>query len=1177
MAIEVGAAYLSILPETSKIAPGVRQAFGDAERSAGRVGGKAGGGFATGLIKSAGKALGGTAIAAIGTTAGVAITKGFNRAIQLQEAEAKLSGLGNSSKDVAKIMENALAAVKGTAFGMGDAATVAASAVAAGIKPGKDLERNLTLVGDAATIAGVGMGEMGAIFNKVAASNKLQMDVINQLHDAGVPALQLVAQEMGVTAEEASKMASAGKVDFATFQRAMEAGLGGAAQKSGETFRGSLANMGAALGRLGVGFANPLVVGAPVLFSAITAAIDSLGGVVGPVAERFGNALVPALERGAEAVGKVGPAIEGLQALLGKGDYTDGLRKSLGLEESSGVVGALLEARGGVIALTQAFRDGGTDLTSSGFAGMLESIGLTARQLWDAIGPAAQQLAPAVWQVVSAFSPLGLIFKILAPVLPVLAKALGDVVAALSGALAGAAPAIAVVATALAGIVVGAVQLIAPLLACEGLVKGLVFAFLAWRTASIVATAAQWALNAAMSANPIGLAIVAIAALVAGLVWFFTQTEAGQKIVQTVWGGIKTAIGAVVDWFQGTAWPVIKAAWDGIVDAFQTAWRWIKPVWDGIVTAAKGAWTVLKVVFVAIATGFSLAWKAVSAIWTVTGKPLFDVIVQAAKWLGERVAATWANIRHAIGVAWNWINRNVIIPFRIGVAVLGAVFRMLWRTYVVPAWNGIKSAISSAWTWIKAHIFNPLADGIMAIGRFFRELWMRYVLPAWGGIKSAARDAWGWIRDRVFSPLKRGVTAIGDAFKKVKDVIKTAWDKIKSAAAKPVNFIIETVYTKGIKKTWDDIADAVGLDLKLPTISPLKYASGGVLPGYTPGRDVHHFTSPTGGRLSLSGGEAIMRPEFTRAVGGPAGVARLNAMARKGQAFKNGGVFGDAWEKIKDVGSSFLSGPAGLIKKVISGPANELLRNIGGGTLGKIAGQLPKKVIEALIGKAKDFASTMFSGDQALSGGGKPAGPALGWQAMWSVVKSAFPGASLNSAFRPGAITAVGTPSYHGQGRAIDVTPSMSIFNWLAKHFPNSRELIYSPAGGRQIWNGRNYQFGEPTRGDHWDHVHWAMANGGVWSGLFDQGGWLPNKGVGLNLTGQPEAVLTPAESKALKAGVISATAEARRYVREGSRRERQRVTLQVGRREFEAYMTEVAEDAIEANDGFNDTTRRMR
>ena len=75
------------------------------------------------------------------------------------------------------------------------------------------------------------------------------------------------------------------------------------------------------------------------------------------------------------------------------------------------------------------------------------------------------------------------------------------------------------------------------------------------------------------------------------------------------------------------------------------------------------------------------------------------------------------------------------------------------------------------------------------------------------------------------------------------------------------------------------------------------YASGGVLPGYTPGRDVHQFFSPTGGALALSGGEAIMVPEWTRAVGGPAAVAAMNRAARAGRTsggpgFADGGVFG---------------------------------------------------------------------------------------------------------------------------------------------------------------------------------------------------------------------------------------------------------------------------------------------
>jgi uncharacterized membrane protein YkoI len=63
--------------------------------------------------------------------------------------------------------------------------------------------------------------------------------------------------------------------------------------------------------------------------------------------------------------------------------------------------------------------------------------------------------------------------------------------------------------------------------------------------------------------------------------------------------------------------------------------------------------------------------------------------------------------------------------------------------------------------------------------------------------------------------------------------------------------------------------------------SVTRAATGTVLSGYTPGRDVHDFRSRTGGRLLLSGGEAIMRPEFARAVS-PAWVHGANRAARQG-------------------------------------------------------------------------------------------------------------------------------------------------------------------------------------------------------------------------------------------------------------------------------------------------------
>lgn len=220
---------------------------------------------------------------------GTALTKGFDRLTSIENAEAKLRGLGNSAKTVSQVMDDALASVKGTAFGLGDAASVAASAVASGIKPGQDLERTLKLVADAATIAGIPLNEMGAIFNKVAATGKIQGEVIAQLGERGIPIIQLLAEEMGVTAAEVVELASTGQINFAMFQDAMEQGLGGAALESGKTFEGALANAGAALGRFGAALLGPAFEDGPAVFEAITAKLDDMTPAAETVGQKIGE------------------------------------------------------------------------------------------------------------------------------------------------------------------------------------------------------------------------------------------------------------------------------------------------------------------------------------------------------------------------------------------------------------------------------------------------------------------------------------------------------------------------------------------------------------------------------------------------------------------------------------------------------------------------------------------------------------------------------------------------------------------------------------------------------------------------------------------------------------------------------------------------------------------------
>lgn len=204
-------------------------------------------------------ALVGTAAAISAAISKFVIGGGISRALNIEDAQAKLKGLGHDAAAVGLIMDSALKSVKGTAFGLDKAATAAASAVAAGVKPGQDLTRVLALTGDTATIMGRDFNEAGAIINKVLASNRLSMEEVNQLSDAGIPILSMLAKEYGKTAGEMREMVSNGEVDSARFLKAIEKNIGGAALASGNTTRGAWMNMQAAMSRVGAAIVKDII------------------------------------------------------------------------------------------------------------------------------------------------------------------------------------------------------------------------------------------------------------------------------------------------------------------------------------------------------------------------------------------------------------------------------------------------------------------------------------------------------------------------------------------------------------------------------------------------------------------------------------------------------------------------------------------------------------------------------------------------------------------------------------------------------------------------------------------------------------------------------------------------------------------------------------------------------
>lgn len=254
----------------------------------------------SGKLQSTGKSLTNSitkpAMVAGGALAGITLSKGWSRLIEIDNAKAKLDGLGHSSQNVQKIMDNALESVKGTSFGLGEAATTASSAVAAGIKPGKELTRYLSLTGDAASIAGTSMGEMGSIINKVQTSNKAYNGELQQLSERGIPIYQWIAKEAGVTADEVFNMARDGEVSSKMFLDSIESNIGGAAKKMGEkSFTAGMSNMWAAVGRLGASFLDAGGKGGGFfskmkpLMANLTEGIDGLGGSAEAMGEKFGD------------------------------------------------------------------------------------------------------------------------------------------------------------------------------------------------------------------------------------------------------------------------------------------------------------------------------------------------------------------------------------------------------------------------------------------------------------------------------------------------------------------------------------------------------------------------------------------------------------------------------------------------------------------------------------------------------------------------------------------------------------------------------------------------------------------------------------------------------------------------------------------------------------------------
>ncbi|MEV6684448.1 transglycosylase SLT domain-containing protein [Streptomyces sp. NPDC051130] len=436
---------------------------------------------------------------------------------------------------------------------------------------------------------------------------------------------------------------------------------------------------------------------------------------------------------------------------------------------------------------------------------------------------------------------------------------------------------------------------------------------------------------------------------------------AGATLVTSGWAAAITATGIV---------PLIRAIVIVVgLLALAVVWAYNNIGW--FKTAVDTAWTGIKV--------------ATEWLWGTILKPIFEFLWWAIKGIGEIAMWLWTN---AIGPAFSFIwgaakmlfqivATVVLVPLFLLFKLLGKIVMYVWEEWLSPIfqWIGEKAM----WLWEVAFkpAFQRIREVVEAMGVIIRYLWDKYVSPIFEWIGDKAK----WLYEYGIKPhidkVHKVLDLLGIGFEQCKDNIKKAWDQVSDVAKGPVKFIVETVYNGGIVPVWNEVAKITGVK----EISKIKgFHTGGIMSGYSPGRDDR--------LIAVGGGEAVMRPEWTRAVGADR-INEWNAAARSGgisgvqraiangmPAYKDGGIVGWFKDKVSAVGNfasgvaNAISDPGKFFEDLATGLKDQMKSVAGQNKWADLITQVPMSIVKGLKEKALSLFSFLGSGGSGDGGSG---------------------------------------------------------------------------------------------------------------------------------------------------------------------------------------------------------------
>lgn len=702
MAYNLATAYVPIVPSMDGVGKAIEKAFGDASKTTGSKTGQ-----------SIGKGLSGGFAAKVGAVAGIASTvfskvasvvtgslnSAISRADQMNNFPKVMKNLGYSSEDAAASIKKISSALDG--LPTTSSAMTGMVQQLAPLTSNLDQATNIALAFNNAMLAGGAstMEQENALtqYTQMLSAGKVDMQAWRSIQAAMPGQLNQVAEAMlgaGKNSNDLYEAMKNGSISFDDFnKKVMELNQNGFgkyasfAQQAKDATQGIGTAMENVQNRVAkavqkvieaVGVEN--IAGAINGFSSQFGKIgDAAAGMVTGVKGWFGKAAQaaqPLVSIWQSDFGQLGVYLKGLasNAQAFGGSLLDVVTNGGGLQNFlTGLNNIISPLVNWWIALTRNVSIFiGTLSDSGGVQAFLASLS----ELWKGLTQLGQGLADAVTGFLAvgqnggAAASIGQLvgdaFNAAAPFVEKLAstlQSLGDWASEHGDAI----------RTVIAGIAGGFAAF-----KTASLISAAVTALKSFDVAAKIAAAGQWVLNAAMNANPIVLVVTAIGALVAALVWFFTQTETGRKAWASFTSFLSPAWQSVVSFVTSLGQNIANFFTQTIPNAIQSVIQWFQQLPSAIGTALSnlitsiGTWAVsfgqsalqAGQQFVSNIANFLTNLPATIAYWLAYG--ITFVVLWAAQ-LGSQAISAGQQFLANLG---SYISQ---VPGRIGAGLSGAI------------------------------------------------------------------------------------------------------------------------------------------------------------------------------------------------------------------------------------------------------------------------------------------------------------------------------------------------------------------------------------------------------------------------------------------------------------------------------------------------------------------------